>query len=304
MSQLDQMIATQGFRFDRLVIEDIDNAPVSDVYGPEVLNEEICLFCHDVSTGDRYLDILHTRIQEGMSHRQGIPIVRFADGEYAFYNYDLGCNGLYQQAESLQTIKQAMSLHLKALKNLAVSGILAPLLFPGNSSPKSKGIMSLFRRSKRNAPGSIFVDFLFTNQIRLTSKNYVPFYAVYAYLTSKEFASLVDGKKLCILSSGYNRNACLEWFRGFSSYPDMVFTEIPDSYVATQWPGMKQEIFKNIPPDIDICLVGAGVGALLVCADVAQRFSVPAIDAGHVLNMMNNREDKSNGPRLYTLRKI
>jgi hypothetical protein len=34
---------------------------------------------------------------------------------------------------------------------------------------------------------------------------------------------------------------------------------------------------------------------------VAKRFSIPAIDAGHVLNMMNDRVDKSNGARLYTL---
>jgi hypothetical protein len=45
------------------------------------------------------------------------------------------------------------------------------------------------------------------------------------------------------------------------------------------------------------------VGALLVCADVARTFSIPAIDAGHILNMMNDRVGKSNGARLYTLRK-
>ena len=56
-----------------------------------------------------------------------------------------------------------------------------------------------------------------------------------------------------------------------------------------------------IPQDVDLCLLGAGIGALLACVDVAETFNVPAIDAGHVLNMMNAREDKSNGARMYTI---
>jgi hypothetical protein len=39
-----------------------------------------------------------------------------------------------------------------------------------------------------------------------------------------------------------------------------------------------------------------------MCVDVAERLAIPAIDAGHCLNMMNDREDKSRGMRMYTLR--
>jgi hypothetical protein len=56
-----------------------------------------------------------------------------------------------------------------------------------------------------------------------------------------------------------------------------------------------------IPSDTDICLVGAGIGALLVAVDVSKKFNIPAIDGGHILNMMNSREDKSNGDRMFTL---
>lgn len=55
--------------------------------------------------------------------------------------------------------------------------------------------------------------------------------------------------------------------------------------------------------DTGLCLVGAGIGALLVFVDVAHKFSIPAIDAGHVLNMMNGCEEKSGRPRLYTIHK-
>jgi len=66
---------------------------------------------------------------------------------------------------------------------------------------------------------------------------------------------------------------------------------------------MKEHILSQVPSDVDLCLVGAGVGSTLVCVDAAAKFCIPALDAGHVLNMMNGREDKSNGPRLYTIRK-
>ena len=73
--------------------------------------------------------------------------------------------------------------------------------------------------------------------------------------------------------------------------------------MATQWTSIKEDVLKRIEPDVDLCLVGAGIGSLLVCVDIANQFSIPAIDAGHVLNMMNGREDKSGGPRLYTIHK-
>jgi hypothetical protein len=79
--------------------------------------------------------------------------------------------------------------------------------------------------------------------------------------------------------------------------------DIPAEYVATRWESLREKILKQIPTDTDLCLVGAGIGSLPVCIDVARRFSIPAVDAGHVLNMMNNRVDKSNGARLYTIRK-
>ncbi|MCK7511202.1 MAG: hypothetical protein MZV70_48815 [Desulfobacterales bacterium] len=94
-----------------------------------------------------------------------------------------------------------------------------------------------------------------------------------------------------------------DWFARFASRPEIVFIEIPAEYVATRWDAMRDGILRRLPPDADLCLAGAGVGALMVCVDVAARCAVPVLDAGHVLNMMNGREDKSKGPRMYTLRK-
>ncbi|TRZ76805.1 MAG: hypothetical protein D4R93_02690 [Deltaproteobacteria bacterium] len=299
----DNLLKTGAFRFERLVLKDIDNAPVIMINAPDIIDQETCLFHRDVRTGDDYFMILHDAIIRGLSERKAVPVVRFADGEYAYYNYDLNCNGLYQQAESVRAIKKAMPLHIGALKKLARAGKLAPLVFPGNTARKSKGLFSLLRSSKKDPSASTFLELLFDNGIELTADNYMPFYVVYAYLTSEDFIRLVDSKKVCILNSDFNKESCTNWFARFSSRPDLSFVETPAEYVATRWEAMKEGILKQISPDADLCIVGAGIGSLTVCVDVAERFSIPAIDAGHVLNIMNDRVDKSNGARLYTIRK-
>ena len=295
---LDQLLENNAFRFDKLVIKNIDNSSVD-----EKSPQEDSLFHRDISCGDKYVEVVHDLIKQGMLSRSETPVVRFADGEYAFYENNLACNGLYKQAESVQAIKKALPAHINALKILAKTGKIAALIYPDKPEKERKRIFPFFRKPKEGFSSFKFVDFLFTHNIELSNENYIPFYTVYAYLTSIDFANLVNNKKVCIVSSECNKDACKRWFARFSSYPDIVFTEIPDSYVATRWESMKENVLSQVPSDVDLCLVGAGVGSVLVCIDMAIQFSIPAIDAGHILNMMNGREDKSNGPRLYTIRK-
>ena len=202
----------------------------------------------------------------------------------------------------MDAIKGAIPTHVEALRALVRIGKIAPLIFPGNMNNNGGGWLSFLRR-KNDPQATRFVNFLNENGIELTADNYIPFYVVYAYLTSCDFARMLDGKNVCIVNSEYNEANCHNWFARFASSPKLSFAEIPDSLVATSWGKMRDKSMRNIPENTDLCLVGAGIGALLVCVDISSRFSIPAIDAGHVLNMMNAREDKSNGPRLYTIRK-
>lgn len=302
-NHLGQLLESGEFRFARLHLPDIDNEPVIRVNAPGIVEQETCLFHRSVAEGGEYLELLHNFVERGMTERRPSPVVRFADGEYAFYKYTLGCNGLYRQAESVAAIRKAMPLHVDAFKKLASSGKIAPLIFPGNiDCGRKRTFLSLFRDSDEVSAVS-FLDFLLGHGISMTGERYIPFYAVYAYLTSEAFARLVDGRKLCILNAQCDPTACCGWFVRFASRPEIVFIEIPAEYVATRWEAMRDGILEQIPPDTDLCLAGAGVGALTVCVDVADRFALPVIDAGHVLNIMNGREDKSKGPRMYTLRK-
>ncbi len=300
---LEFLIRQKSFRFDHLSIADIDNEPVARIFSDTIWEQEFCLFASNIKTGDDYCRFLQRRIDQALHNKQPLPVARFADGEYAFYNYTLGCNGLYKQAGSVAEIKSTMPQHISAMKYLELYGLFAPLVFPENSYPKAKRLFP-FMQSKEDSSGADFLNFLNAHGISLKPENYVPFYVIYAYLSSGQFATSMNGKNICILNSEYNPEHCLKWFAQFNSQPHLTFVDIPAEYVATRWEDNKKNVLNKIPPDTALCLAGAGVGALLICADVAGTFSIPVIDAGHVLNMMNGRVDKSNGARLYTLRKL
>ncbi len=301
---LQERLKSGEFRFARLDLPDINNKPVIEANVPDIVEQEICLFHRSVQEPMEYMEMLDAYVRNGISQKMPSPVVRFADGEYAFYHFNLGCNGLYKQAESIKAIRRALPIHLDALRRLAETGKFAPLVFPGNVDKKNtKGILHYFVRSRQMPSASSFWEFLHRHGVLLNGDNYLPFYCVYAYLTSEAFARAVDGRKLCILNSEYNPKTCQSWFSIFSGRPEIEFVEIPSEYIATHWGEIRLDVLAKIPTDVDICLVGAGVGALLVCVEVAERFSVPAIDAGHILNMMNGREDKSKGDRMFTLRK-
>lgn len=295
-------LVQRDFRFDRLLIEGIDNSPVFARHGASLQNEEICLVHESVGTGNAYVALLADRIETAMKGRQPLPVVRFADGEYAFYSGSLKCNGLYRQAESVAAIHAAIPAHLKDIRYLSEHGLLAPLIFPGNVQRKSK-LLSFFIKKSGNDTALCFLELLAESGLRLTNQNYVPFYAVYAYLSGARFAQALDGKTVCVVNSDFSEAACTAWFERAGSRPRLVHVPIPASYVATQWDSMREEAFRNVPEKPDCFMVGAGVGALEVCVDAARRFSAPAIDSGHILNMMNDLESKSAGPRLYTFRR-
>jgi len=297
---IDRILADGEFGMRKLIISGIENDSVLRLNDPRMAEEETCLFHRNFTGGDDYLGALHASVADSISARKHLPVVRFADGEYAFYGRSLQCNGLYRQAESVREIEESMPMHAEALKKLTQLGRIAPLVFPGNIRKRKRRFFGLLS-SKSNPSARDFLEFLHRHDADLGPGNYVPFYVVYAYLTSRRFAETVHGKNICIVSSEFREEHAREAFGRLESRPDLGFVEIPDSYVATQWPAMKDRTLAAIPADTDICLVGAGVGALPVCVDIAVKFSIPAIDAGHVLNMINGREDKSNGPRLYTM---
>ncbi|MDD5167826.1 MAG: hypothetical protein PHN75_03335, partial [Syntrophales bacterium] len=251
---LKRWMEIQGFRFQRLVIDGIDNQPVLAVNKPEMAGEEICLFHRNIASGDEYLERLQTRLEQSLKEGRPLPIVRFADGEYAFYKESLECNGLYRQAESADHIGRALPIHVQALHTLMAAGMAAPLVFPGNIARKTTGFFSFIGCGKEKPSASTFLAFLEQHAIELTDDSYVPFYTIYAWLTSARFAKSINRRHVCIINADWSEKAVRCWFEAFSSHPDLVFVDLPAEYVATQWPSQREAVLAKIPSDTDLCL--------------------------------------------------
>jgi hypothetical protein len=287
-----------GFCFRSIDDERLANQKIIS-QRPKLARETISLVHSSRTSLQANIQYLHERILAAMAMREALPIVRFADGEYAFYSLSLACNGLYKQARSRQEIQAVLANHIHALKYVQTNGFMAPLIFPANLQfrPSLKKILGI-----KEKPGSSlsFIRLLSSYGIHLASDSYIPFYAIYAYLTSNKFLSACNGRSICILNSDINMEAANEWFNKGGSRVRISSVCMPSEYVATSWKQYKNDILSQIPRETDICLVGAGIGSLEVCADISQSFSIPAIDAGHVLNMISSRVDKSAGARLFT----
>ncbi len=169
---IERLTSGGAFSFRKLDITGIDNDPVFRVNDPKMVREEICLFHRDVPSGNDYVKRIGDRVAGAMNRREPLPVVRFADGEYAFYHFDLACNGLYKQAESRASIRDSLPLHAEALRERARTGLLAPLVFPGNIEETAAGWKALFKRRRPSA--TTFLRYLHETGIPLTGDKLCP----------------------------------------------------------------------------------------------------------------------------------
>lgn len=298
-SELARLMTHVGFRFELLRMRGIDNEPVFEINDPVLREQERCLVSPAAPTGDSAVEAISRAVTAAIGSR-ALPVVRFADGEYLFYMQSMKCNGLYQQAESPEAIRAAFPAHFRAMRQVAASGLLAPLVFPGNVKVGRRSWRRFWKRPKSDDQALRFLDMTAAEGVRLQPGNYAPFYAVYAYLSGPEFAHAVDGRTVGVINSDFRAEACRAWFERRGSRPRVVHVPISDRFVATGWGRMRESLLASLDPAVDLWMVGAGIGALEVCEEVSRVTGRPAIDSGHIVNAMNDLEAKSNGPRLFT----
>lgn len=242
------------------------------------------------------LEFIDQQVARSLVEKSPLPLVRFADGEYSFYARSLACNGLYLQAESVEAIDDALPRHAKAMGTLSKKGLVAPLIFSGNLVEKK----SKKKQSLLGSAGS-FLDWLHGNEVKLTSENTLPFYGVYAYLTSKAFLDQCQGRKVAVLNSTFAHERARSWFSRFGHSIEISHVPLAEEFLATTaWRESREDVLKELG-EVDLCIVGAGIGALEVCVDISMEKGIPCLDGGHILNLLNGRVDKSSGDRLFTV---
>lgn len=298
-SELHRLISRDGFRFEHLHMQGIDNEPVFALNHPVLREQERCLVSPAAPSGDQAVAAISAAVESTIG-RRALPVVRFADGEYLFYMRSMKCNGLYQQAQSPEAIRAAFPAHFEAMRRVAASGLLAPLVFPGNVKVGRRSWRRFWKKPKSDDQALRFLDHAASEGVRLDVRNYAPFYAVYAYLSGPAFAATVHGRTVGVINSDFREDACGAWFARRGCRPRVVHVPISDRFVATGWSRMRDSVLSKLDPSVDLWMVGAGIGALEVCEEVSRVTGRPAIDSGHIVNAMNDLESKSNGPRLFT----
>lgn len=258
----------------------------------EAIDECYALFGNDVASGDEYLLRFFNLVEAAIHNHQELPIVRMADGEFAFYRKSIKVNGLYQQTRGEQDIIQALPYHIACLQRISQIGLLCPITYLYNIS-----WVTLYECAT-------FWDFLESINASLTPSNYLPFYAIYAALTSLTFMTLIDHKDVLIVSDQFVPQALDSWNAQFHVTPNYKFVSIPSQYVSTDWLSYRDSTLAEIRNigNVDLVMVAAGAGAVPVCHDVARELQVPVIDSGHVINLMMNNAARSGGHRLFCFR--
>jgi|WetSurMetagenome_2_1015567.scaffolds.fasta_scaffold183147_1 hypothetical protein len=195
-----------------------------------------------------------------------LPIARFCDGEYGFYSGRVTTTCWGERGSSLK--KDGVEvLHAHALRTIHQNGLLCPNL----------NLVYLKMQSS-------FFDFLATLGIPL--QNYAPFYFVYALLANPDFLSSLRGRRIALITNFQNKNtaAILKTLQDMG-IRDVSCHEVPASGVA------HGEFVLKIERQVDVALVGAGIGAPLVLAQL-QSESCVSIDSGFVFHLWDGAFDR------------
>jgi hypothetical protein len=235
----------------------------------------------------------HKKLCNAVFDKSPFPVVRFADGEYSFYNNSLKCNGLYKQVENYFKLFVYKKLHKKYLIDLSKIGYFAPLINENYIRKKYYFGNPLFK----------FLNFLTRSSITLSNNNYFPFYFLYKYLFSELFSNFLSNKNVLLINSSFNKEKAYSYFNNSGANNiNLKYVKIPAEYASSQIDNILGRVKKMSGENIDIAFVGAGLCALPICVEVSKTLSIPSIDGGHFLNIINSKVESSNGARLFTNR--
>lgn len=254
------------FRF--LELEHYDNEPHFRRFSRvlEARRQECTLLLPKGVGSQALFDSFLNHAIQAVDHRRYLPIARFCDGEYGFY---AGIETTTCWGERRSNIRNAgvERLHVDALRVVHQNGVLCPNL----------NLIYLNLQSS-------FLEFLASRGMPM--QNYAPFYFVYALLANPVFLSRLRGCRVALVTNFKNKNpkAILKTLDGMG-IRDVHCCEIPSSGVA------HGEFDLHLEKEIDVALVGAGIGAPLVLARL-QTESCLAIDSGFVFHLWDGTFDR------------
>ena len=237
-------------------------------------------------------------VQKAIARKTAMPIVRFADGEYAFYRYPWMQRPLPAGRERGGD-PQGPALARRGHANACPPRQIAPLVFPGKRGKRNGGSFPFCANRRRMTRRSVFS--IFSPQTVSSSRRQLrPFLRCLRLSRDRPFCKAArrqiglrgqpgiqrESFEVGSRRSRAPRGSCTRRFAESSCHP----LGYDAGERAVEHPARCRFLPRR-----------GGRRGPAGLRRHGRALPIPAIDAGHVMNMMNDRVDKSNGPRLYTL---
>lgn len=193
-------------------------------------------------------------------------------------NYFKTCYGeQYTSTESKQIEKH----YIHMLREIATKGMLA---IDYTDRPDNEEHQSLFAK---------MMPWFNRNNIKHTKQNYIPFYFIYVLLSSKDSYRFFENKNVLIITSyDDNKEANIR-----QSLLDRKAKRVDFLGISSNKAMFDKIDITKINNDIDIVLLGAGIGAANILVQLEDLKTV-CIDSGFMLNILNDHSLAGN--RIFT----
>jgi hypothetical protein len=242
---------------------------------------------------DAWYDRFRRRVLDAAAKRQWFPVYRLSDGEFncmvgrQFLPLPLSAAILARLRHAYNTTRRLSPFYSAGRPGYCESyyfwelpSVRASLVKALKEIAEHGALCFNFSRSDLADPYTALVcQWLVANGIRIPVESYFHFYHVYALLNGPDATSLLAGRRVVVMTSNINdrKNALLRaaMDRGAAS---ASFYE-----TSRNRPALERIDQRRIPADVEIALLGAGVGAAQIITQLAPLRCI-AIDAGFALD--------------------
>ena len=276
----------------------------------EILGANLAYYYEGISCELWYSNFIKT-VTYALQHKKYLPIYRMGDGEY---NFLLGKDSLDLTDYAKLNKKEKIRKFVRKISKTTVhkSGVLKDGIEKYSKEEIQKNhkkyVDDLTFISKKGIlacgldNGDLYgrysprvIEFFDKNKIELHKDNYVHVYHIYAFFSSPIGLQIMKNKNILIINSQLNerKNKYLKALEK-KEIKNIYFYEI------SAQKSMLEVIDKNkIPKDLDLILIGAGIGAANIIRQL-EFTNIPCIDVGAVLTNYLDPSRKNERPFMTT----
>lgn len=245
---------------------------------------------------------------EGKMGKEYFPVMRMSDGEYAFligekFPYFSSYNNMFSYLQQCISIFKSKYIYKKNYNAATLPNVSSGNYKIDEIDKQRKNIVEKIREISLKGVLALHLTYpmkpfqehyhyplkklFIKNDIKLTNKNYYPFYFVYALLRGPLKKRILENKNILILHSatGEKRNKIIKSLHK-ENVSSVIWHEISSNRSMFDKIDLKEKYF-----EADVAFIGAGVGKFNIFSQL-EDLKIPCIDIGFVFEVWANEENK------------